>query len=69
MFGLPGNPVSTMVTFELFVVPAIELLSGYKPQRCRSSRRSWRIRWMKKPALAHFLPARVSWPRARPWWR
>ena len=31
MFGLPGNPVSTMVTFELFVVPAIELLSGHKP--------------------------------------
>src|SRR5271154_842848 len=31
VFGLPGNPVSTMVTFELFVVPAIELLSGHKP--------------------------------------
>ena len=31
VFGLPGNPVSTMVTFELFVVPAIELLSGLKP--------------------------------------
>ena len=31
VFGLPGNPVSTMVTFELFVVPGIELLSGHKP--------------------------------------
>ena len=30
-FGLPGNPVSTMVTFELLVVPAIELMSGHKP--------------------------------------
>src|SRR5437016_476297 len=28
VFGLPGNPVSTMVTFELFVAPAIDLLSG-----------------------------------------
>src|SRR5260370_30814850 len=28
VFGLPGNPVSTMVTFELFVVPAIDLPSG-----------------------------------------
>jgi molybdopterin molybdotransferase len=28
VFGLPGNPISTMVTFELFVVPAIDLLSG-----------------------------------------
>jgi molybdopterin molybdotransferase len=27
-FGLPGNPVSTFVTFELFVRPAIGLLSG-----------------------------------------
>ncbi len=31
-FGLPGNPVSTMVTFELFVRPMIEALSG-KPRR------------------------------------
>jgi molybdopterin molybdotransferase len=27
-FGLPGNPLSTMVTFELFARPAIELLAG-----------------------------------------
>ena len=26
--GLPGNPVSTMVTFELFVRPAIRKLAG-----------------------------------------
>jgi molybdopterin molybdotransferase len=28
LFGLPGNPVSTFVTFELFVRPAILALSG-----------------------------------------
>lgn len=27
-FGLPGNPVSAMVTFEVFVRPAVERLSG-----------------------------------------
>jgi molybdopterin molybdotransferase len=27
-FGLPGNPLSTMVTFELFVRPAVEVLGG-----------------------------------------
>ena len=27
-FGLPGNPVSVMVTFLLFVLPSIKLLSG-----------------------------------------
>ena len=33
LFGLPGNPVSTFVTFELFVRPAIRALSGYPPDR------------------------------------
>jgi molybdopterin molybdotransferase len=28
VFGLPGNPVSCMVTFGLFVAPALEALSG-----------------------------------------
>jgi molybdopterin molybdotransferase len=28
VFGLPGNPVSTLVCFELFVRPALERLSG-----------------------------------------
>lgn len=30
VFGLPGNPVSTMVSFELFVRPAILRLMGYR---------------------------------------
>ena len=29
IFGLPGNPVSAMVTFELFVRPAIRRMSGH----------------------------------------
>jgi molybdopterin molybdotransferase len=28
--GLPGNPVSTMVTFELFVRPALRLMQGHQ---------------------------------------
>jgi molybdenum cofactor synthesis domain-containing protein len=28
LFGLPGNPVSSAVTFELFVRPAVRLLAG-----------------------------------------
>jgi molybdopterin molybdotransferase len=31
VFGLPGNPVSTLVCFELFVRPAIQKLSGLQP--------------------------------------
>jgi molybdopterin molybdotransferase len=30
VFGLPGNPVSAMVSFELFVRPAIRALSGHR---------------------------------------
>jgi molybdopterin biosynthesis enzyme len=29
VFGLPGNPVSAMVSFELFVRPALRQLSGH----------------------------------------
>ena len=31
VFGLPGNPVSSMVTFELFVRPALRRLMGVDP--------------------------------------
>jgi molybdopterin molybdotransferase len=30
LFGLPGNPVSSLVTFELFVRPVLRRLSGYE---------------------------------------
>jgi len=30
IFGLPGNPVSALVTFELFVKPALKILQGEK---------------------------------------
>jgi molybdopterin molybdotransferase len=29
LFGLPGNPVSTFVTYELFVRPALRALAGH----------------------------------------
>jgi molybdopterin molybdotransferase len=32
IFGLPGNPVSSLVCFELFVRPALEKLSGRQPK-------------------------------------
>jgi molybdopterin molybdotransferase len=30
VFGLPGNPVSTMITFDLFVRPALHALLGLR---------------------------------------
>ena len=31
-FGLPGNPVSTIVTYLLFVAPAVDALGGTMPE-------------------------------------
>ncbi|HEX2249193.1 MAG TPA: gephyrin-like molybdotransferase Glp [Gemmatimonadales bacterium] len=53
--GLPGNPVSTMVTFELFVRPAIRKMMGHD----RPFRRSVPVRVAEpislRPRLQHFL--------------
>lgn len=62
VFGLPGNPVSTMVTFELFVAPAIELLSGLQPQPLPFFAAKLAHPINEKGNVAHFLPARVKWP-------
>jgi molybdopterin molybdotransferase len=74
VFGLPGNPVSTMVTFELFVSPAIDILSGAQPRPLPLLQASLAEPMSEKPGLTHFLPAKVEWPtdatpqvRALPW--
>ena len=58
--GLPGNPVSTMVTYELFVRPAIRKMMGHQ----RAFRRSVPVRMAEpislKPKLQHFLRGIVT---------
>jgi len=58
--GLPGNPVSTMVTFELFVRPAIRMMAG----RALPFRRAIAVRTVEPislvPRLQHFLRAVVT---------
>jgi molybdopterin molybdotransferase len=61
VFGLPGNPVSTMVTFELFVVPAIDLLSGAEVRALPLVEARLAEAMKEKTGLTHFLPARVEW--------
>ena len=59
-FGLPGNPVSTMVTFELFVRPILDALAGLAPQKLwfLHARLSSEIK--TKTGLTRFRPARLS---------
>ena len=66
VFGLPGNPVSTMVTFELLVVPAIEIRSGLAPRPLPIFKARLVRPVTQKAALTHFLPAVVSWPKGEP---
>ncbi|XP_078434389.1 molybdopterin biosynthesis CNX1 protein / molybdenum cofactor biosynthesis enzyme CNX1 (CNX1) [Wolffia australiana] len=60
-FGLPGNPVSCLVCFHLFVVPAIRQLSGWDhpfPQRVQA-RICHPIR--ADPSRAEFHRAIIQW--------
>ena len=59
-FGLPGNPVSTMVTFELFARPMIEALAGMAPQRLIFLRARLKSEIRTKTGLKRFLPAVLS---------
>jgi molybdopterin molybdotransferase len=70
VFGLPGNPISTMVTFELFVVPAIDLVSGAPARPLPFLKAILADPMTEKPGMTHFLPARVQFDsgeaRAKP---
>jgi molybdopterin molybdotransferase len=66
VFGLPGNPVSTMVTFELFVVPAIDLLCGAEARALPLVEARLAEALNEKSGLTHFLPARVEWRERAP---
>jgi molybdopterin molybdotransferase len=59
-FGLPGNPVSVMVTFELFARQMVEALSGAKPERLKSAKAKLRKEFKTKTGLTRFLPARLE---------
>ncbi len=59
-FGLPGNPVSTMVTFELFARPLLETLAGMVPQKLRFLHVKLKSEVRVKTGLKRFLPAILS---------
>jgi molybdopterin molybdotransferase len=56
-FGLPGNPVSTMVTFELFARPMIEALAGMTPRPLIFLKARLKSEIRTKTGLKRFLPA------------
>jgi molybdopterin molybdotransferase len=59
-FGLPGNPVSTMVTFELFARPILEALAGMSPRKLQFVYAKLQSEIRVKTGLRRFLPAILS---------
>jgi molybdopterin molybdotransferase len=75
VFGLPGNPVSAMVTFHLFARPALRAMTGLTGNRAVPSSGMGRQRnhdlpgrahatlattYRKKPGKAHYLRCRLE---------
>lgn len=59
-YGLPGNPVSTMVTFDLFVRPVLDSLSGASPRPLQFLRARLKSDFRTKTGLTRFLPAMLT---------
>jgi len=59
-FGLPGNPVSTMVTFELFARPMLESLAGMSARKLKFVHAKLKSEICVKSGLKRFLPAILS---------
>jgi len=59
-FGLPGNPVSTMVTFDLFVRPLLDALSGAPVAPLVFVQARLKAEFRTKTGLTRFLPARLE---------
>ena len=65
-FGLPGNPASTMVTFELFARAAIDLLSGADDAPLPIAFARLSRPFHHKAGLTRFLPATISCAEVTP---
>lgn len=59
-FGLPGNPISTMVTFELLAKPMLEALAGISPRKLLFTHAKLKSEIRTKTGLKRFLPALLS---------
>jgi len=65
VFGLPGNPVSSMVAFEVFVKPAILKMLGQKEDKDKEVEAILEEEIRKKSGFRYFLRAQTSWKEGR----
>jgi molybdopterin molybdotransferase len=67
--GLPGNPVSAMVTFELFARPLIRRLRGEGQIFARTMRVRVHDEIVLAAPLTHFMRVTIEWSDDGPWAR
>jgi molybdopterin molybdotransferase len=60
VFGLPGNPGSSMITFQLFGRPALELLAGEREPQLDLYYAKFAAPFRHKGGLTRFLPASID---------
>ena len=65
VFGLPGNPVSTLVTFELFVRPAVRKWMGFEHFGLQHVSGELLQEVKQKPGRMFFKPAHTFWQADR----
>ncbi len=61
IFGLPGNPVSSFVSFEQFVRPSLRKVLGCSDLSRKTVQAKLTRTIHKKPGRLHFLSSIVSW--------
>ncbi len=66
LFGLPGNPVSVAVSFEVFVRPALLAMQGRTQWRRRMLSLPALVGWRTPPARRQYLPVVVEGDGVRP---
>jgi len=66
IFGLPGNPVSSMVCFELFVRTALRKLMGIDPAKPQAVEARLETDHTTRGDRPTYFPARLEWNTSGP---
>ena len=61
IFGLPGNPISALITFECFVRPALGRLCGIKNPELPRMKGELLADMRQSPGRTAYMPAWVTW--------
>lgn len=61
VFGLPGNPVSTMVIFEAFIYPVLRKMQGYTAWERPMVKATLERSFSKRPGRRQYAPSWTRW--------